>query len=205
VAPQVVVEESAAPKPSKSARRVVVVEETEPTPIGRRVPRPSAYAPSTRTEPVRDHRMMMWILFAVAGIAFAVAARWARDRDITPAAPPAPTPVAAAEPTVTAAAPAVEPEPTASPDTSSAQDLPLPAGAKVPQGQGLLEVIAGNGNTILVDGSQVGLGPVVKLPLAPRKDPYEVRIKLRGEDQVRFVLVKEGRLTRLRVAPPWSR
>ena len=205
VAPQVVVEEPPAPKPSKSARRVVVVEETEPTPVGRRVPRPSAYAPSTRTEPVRDNRMMMWILFAVAGIAFAVAARWARDRDITPAAPPAPTPVAAAEPSVTAAAPAVEPEPSAAPDTSSAQDLPLPAGAKVPQGQGLLEVIAGNGNTILVDGSQVGLGPVVKLPLAPRKDPYEVRIKLRGEDQVRFVLVKEGRLTRLRVAPPWSR
>jgi CheY-like chemotaxis protein len=205
VAPQVVIEESPAPKPSKSARRPVVVEETEPTPVGRRVPRPSAYAPSTRAEPVRDNRMMMWILFAVAGIAFAVAARWARERDATPAAPPEPTPVAPAQPTVTAAAPPVEPEPTAAPDTSSAQDLPLPAGAKVPQGQGLLEVIAGNGNMILVDGSQVGLGPVVKLPLAPRKDPYEVRIKLRGEDQVRFVLVKEGRLARLRVAPPWSR
>jgi CheY-like chemotaxis protein len=203
VAPQVVVE-SPPPKPVK-AKRPVVVEETEPTPVGRRVPRPSAYAPSVRPEPARDNRMMMWVLFAVAGIAFAVAARWAREREVAPALPPVSPPAAPAEPTATAAAPAAEPESTAAPDTSSAQDLPLPAGAKVPQGQGLLEVIAGQGNTILVDGSQVGLGPLVKLPLAPRKDPYEVRIKLRGEDQVRFVVVKEGRLTRLRVAPPWSR
>ena len=65
--------------------------------------------------------------------------------------------------------------------------------------------IAGTSDTIFIDGTQVGTGPVVKRPLAPRKDPYEIRVKLRGEERVRFVQVKEGRLTRLRIAPPWSR
>jgi len=32
-----------------------------------------------------------------------------------------------------------------------------------------------------------------------------VRVKLRGEERVRFVSVKEGKLIRVRVAPPWSR
>jgi hypothetical protein len=69
----------------------------------------------------------------------------------------------------------------------------------------MLEVVAGTSDTIWIDGTHVGNGPIVKRALAPRKDPYEIRVKLRGEDRVRFALVKDGRLTRIRIAPPWSR
>ncbi|AUX26963.1 transcriptional regulator [Sorangium cellulosum] len=84
------------------------------------------------------------------------------------------------------------------------EDLPLAATDKVPEGQGLLEVIAGAGDTLYVDGRKVGKGSV-KLPLAPKADAYEIRAKLRDEERVRFALVKAGRLTRLRIAPPWRR
>jgi hypothetical protein len=69
----------------------------------------------------------------------------------------------------------------------------------------MLEVVAGTKDTIFVDGRLIGEGPTQKLPLAPRREPYEIRVKLRGEERVRFVTVKQGRLARLRVAPPWSR
>jgi hypothetical protein len=69
----------------------------------------------------------------------------------------------------------------------------------------MLEVVAGSGNSIYIDGRLVGKGPVVKLPVSARAEPYQVRVELRGEDQVRFVAVKAGRLARLRVAPPWTR
>jgi hypothetical protein len=85
------------------------------------------------------------------------------------------------------------------------QDLPLRPDDKVPAGQGMLEVVAGVSDTIHVDNRLIGNGPIVKLPLGPRAEPYEIRIKLRGEERVRFALVREGRLTRVRVAPPWSR
>ncbi|MEO7329759.1 MAG: hypothetical protein ABI193_14360, partial [Minicystis sp.] len=72
-------------------------------------------------------------------------------------------------------------------------------------GQGMLEVTAGSNDSIYIDGTLVGNGPIVKRALAPRKEPYEIRVRLRGEERVRFALVKEARLTKLRVAPPWSR
>jgi hypothetical protein len=85
------------------------------------------------------------------------------------------------------------------------QEGPLRPDDQVPPGAGMLEIVAGTSDTVFIDGTQVGNGPVVKRALAPRKEPYEIRVKLRGEERVRFVLVKEGRLTRVRIAPPWSR
>ena len=173
------------------------------------MPRPSSYVPTSKPEaPRRDtQRLSMWILFAVAGVAFAVAARWAREREVHEvAAPPQPAPPPALPVPTAAQEPAPEPEATVAKE-SPAQDLALRSDDKVAEGQGMLEVVAGTGNTIYVDGRLIGSGPVAKVPLAPKAkgEPYEVRVKLRGEDQVRFVVVKEGRLTRLRVAPPWSR
>lgn len=161
----------------------------------------------------------MWGLFAVAGIVFAVGARLAHDRDLARQKALA-APVVTAEPrAVEPSPPPPPPAPTAAPalpadlkgDGASKTDPilpyegPLRASDQVPPGQGMLEVVAGTSDTIFIDGTQVGTGPVVKRPLAPRKDPYEIRVKLRGEERVRFVQVKEGRLTRLRIAPPWSR
>jgi hypothetical protein len=41
------------------------------------------------------------------------------------------------------------------------------------------------------------------LPLKARK--YEVRVKTRGDERTRFVEVKENKLVRVRIAPPWQR
>src|SRR6185437_5812050 len=153
----------------------------------------------------------MWGLFAVAGIVFAVGARLSRERELSQRAAPLPAPA------ITAEARAAEPVPPApappEADTEGAskvdpilpQEGPLRADDKVPPGQGMLEVVAGTSDTVWIDGTLVGNGPIVKRALAPRKAPYEIRVKLRGEERVRFALVKEARLTRLRIAPPWSR
>jgi hypothetical protein len=172
----------------------------------------------------------MWLLFAAAGIMFAVGARISRDRSMNQAsAPPASLPAMTVEAPPQAAAPpeALAPSPAAAPkdapaalSTASAadrpegetaenpvlpQDLPLRKEDKVPAGQGMLEIVAGASDTVYVDHRLIGAGPVLKLPLAPKPGPYEIRVKLRGEERVRFAVVKEGRLTRLRVAPPWAR
>ncbi|WP_437991232.1 response regulator [Sorangium sp. So ce145] len=199
------------------------------SPTPRRVRRPSAYVP-TPQPPARDNRTTMWVLFAVAAFVFAVAARLSRDHELQGAppppeqpSPPAAEPAAAAAPgaaapaaagssgAVVAAAVAAAPAPAvAGPigETTSnpvlPEDLPLTAGHKVPEGQGMLEVIAGAGDTLFVDGRKVGTGSV-KLPLAPKDGVYEIRAKLRDEERVRFAVVKAGRLTRLRIAPPWRR
>jgi hypothetical protein len=72
------------------------------------------------------------------------------------------------------------------------------------KGQGLLEVVAGRNDEIVVDGKEVGHGPTVKLTVEASDEPHEVRVKLRGEERVRYVVVKEATRVRLRVAPPWS-
>ncbi|MRG94587.1 response regulator [Polyangium spumosum] len=176
-------------------------------------------APPSRREGSSRTRLSAWILFAVAGTVFAVGSRIANQRVApapAPAALAAPTAVASAEPPSAATAPAPEPEATAAApgdrrEGESAdfpvmpEDLPLRAEHKVPAGQGLLEVVVGPSDSVHVDGQLVGTGPVVQAKLAPKKDPYEIRVRLRGEERVRFALVKEGRLTRLRIAPPWSR
>ncbi|WP_437599138.1 response regulator [Sorangium sp. So ce590] len=194
------------------------------SPTPRRVRRPSAYVP-TPPPPARDNRMTMWVLFAVAAFVFAVAARLSRDHELQSAPPPAqpPSPSAAevqvaATPGAAAAAAAATAGAAAAPPAVAAagpigettanpvlpEDLPLAAEHKVPEGHGMLEVIAGSGDTLFVDGRKVGTGSA-KLPLAPKDGVYEIRAKLRDEERVRFALVKAGRLTRLRIAPPWRR
>jgi CheY-like chemotaxis protein len=227
--------EPAPPAPAVSAHARPAVpapsfdERLDETP-SRTVRRPSSYAvPDAPPRPSRGKDAQeggttrsMWILFALAGIVFAVGARLSRDRELArPTPPPAATPEAQAPegkapeakaPEAPAPQPTV-PTPPAEPrsdgesktDPILPQEGPLRADDKVPPGQGMLEVVAGTSDTIWIDGTHVGNGPIIKRALAPRKEPYEIRVKLRGEDRVRFALVKEGRLTRIRVAPPWSR
>ena len=77
--------------------------------------------------------------------------------------------------------------------------------AKLKKGHALLEVVAGRGHTVFVDGKRVGQGPVVKVPVKATAQPHEVRVKMKGEERVRYVVVKPMTRLRLRVAPPWSR
>jgi len=171
-------------------------------------------APPTRREG-SSSKLSMWILFAVAGTVFAVGSRMSQQRAAAPPPPPAApieAPPAVEPPPAPAQAGAVEPasmrdrrEGDSADFPVMPQDLALRPEDKVPAGQGLLEVIAGPSDAIYVDGQLAGNGPVVKAPYAPKRDPYEIRVRLRGEERVRFALVKEGRLTRLRIAPPWSR
>jgi CheY-like chemotaxis protein len=205
----------------------VILHASEESP-SRAVRRPSDFAPHapaavvapapaapTPKEPVA-HNRSMWALFAVAGIVFAVGARLSREHHVIPE--PVPPPALEAPKPVETAAAAVAPRPadTAAPEapkgpgeTASNPILPLDSPLRdtdqVPPGQGMLEVVAGTSDTIFIDNQQVGNGPSIKRALAPKKEPYEVRVKLRGEERVRFVLVKEARLTKVRIAPPWAR
>ncbi|WP_437876099.1 response regulator [Sorangium sp. So ce513] len=217
-----------APPALRAAPTLAPAVDESPTP--RRVRRPSAYVPTAQTPPARDNRMTMWVLFAIAAFVFAVGARLSREHELQgaqaaapPQLPPAAEPTAAGTPG--AAAPAGAAAATASgaaaadaapagaaaaptgettADPVLPEDLPLTAEHKVPAGHGMLEVTAGSGDTLYVDGRKVGTGSV-KLPLAPKAGPYEIRAKLRDEERVRFAVVKADRLTRLRIAPPWRR
>jgi len=244
VSKPMVVAKPASPKPSVVAKPVRKVPpptslgSLEPPPVEElpplRATLPSSHAPRPRAvevervsapvaePPKRDNsnmRVGAWILFALAGVVFAVGSRVSNQRSQQQAQAEQAQHAAAPVETV-AQQPAPEPTPEAPVQTQAPldrkagdtadfpilpQDLPLKAEDKVPKGQGLLEVIAGPSDSIFVDGLLIGTGPVVKAPLAPKKDPYEIRLRLRGEERVRFALVKEGRLSRLRIAPPWSR
>ncbi|MBK9261235.1 MAG: response regulator [Polyangiaceae bacterium] len=237
------VSKKVSPKPpvAKPVTRVVppmTLGSLEPPPVEElpppRTALPSSHAPRPRMAeaevhagmqaaepPKRDNSRMRvgaWILFALAGVVFAVGSRVSHQRSLEAAQ--AQQAAQVAEPADTEAVQAVEPAPEAPVETATSldrkegesadfpvlpQDLPLRKEDKVPKGQGLLEVVAGPSDTIFVDGQLIGTGPVVKVPLAPKKDPYEIRLRLRGEERVRFALVKEGRMSRLRIAPPWSR
>ena len=191
-----------------------------PDPRGRRAADVmGAPPPPKAAEPGKSNRTM-WGLFAVAGIVFAIGARIARDREVASHAP-------AAAPVAETAAPAAAPAPNAANASQNATpaepeavvrgegetkndpilpvDAPLRADDKVPPGQGMLEVVAGTSDQIFIDGTLVGNGPIVKRALAPKKEPYEIRVKVRGEERVRFAKVTDAHLTRLRIAPPWSR
>ncbi|NUP10258.1 MAG: response regulator [Polyangiaceae bacterium] len=208
------------PPPAPVAPKESAKERTDPTP---RFPLPSAYLAPTAPKK-RDHKTLYWIAFALVGVVFAVWARWSRDRpapnegDViaemdarasgeSKAADPAnaqPTSdVEASEPLE----PADAKEPTAKAKSEEAplEELPLRDGDRVKKGQGLLEIVAGKSDTVYVDGKAIGSGPVVSLPMKARKDPYEVKLKTRNEEKSRFVTVKEGKLIRLRLAPPWQR
>ncbi|MEP7122306.1 MAG: response regulator [Byssovorax sp.] len=207
------IEPRAAPLP-------VIIHASEESP-SRVVRRPSEFAPhGAATEspappkPI-THNRSLWALFAVAGIVFAVGARLSRDHQVIPE--PVPPPAAEAPKPAEAAAPeAPKPAETAVPEAPKGPgeskvnpimptDSPLRDTDQVPPGQGMLEVVAGTSDTIFIDGQQVGSGPIIKRALAPRKEPYEIRVKLRGEERVRFVMIKEARLSKVRISPPWSR
>lgn len=209
------------------------VKETTPTPS--RVRKPSQFAPQAAPEgaskpvPSRKTNVSTWLIFALTGIVFAVGARVSRERELRQAAAisqaaqgrpetaavPAPNAKNTELPVLTVSTsepqPAQQIAPAATADAKSEskdelpEDLPLPANEKVPAGKGLLEVVAGPHDSIYVDNKLIGSGPVVKHVLVPKAGTYEIRVKLRGEERVRFATVKEGRLTRVRVAPPWSR
>ncbi|EYF03603.1 Hypothetical protein CAP_5394 [Chondromyces apiculatus DSM 436] len=210
------VQESAPSPPPPRARAVPPAPpiDESPSPTPRRVRRPSSFAPSAMgpapAEPPRESRATMWVLLAVAAFVFAVGARLARERDLQVAAAPAPEPL----PAEAEAAP--PPEPSATPAASNAtpgesadnpllpEDLPLPADQKVPDGQALIEIVAGPNDEVLVDGKLLGKG-TVRASLEIKSTPHEIRARLRGEERVRFVQIKAGRLTRLRLSPPWRR
>lgn len=195
------------------------VKEVTPKPheVTPRVPRPSAFLPPQKPAK-KDSKMLLWVGFAVAGLAFAGWARWHRD-SVTPEAPPPPAPEAAAAmptpveaPEANPAAepqspapemPAVDPRPAV--DQNQVEDLPLRPTDNIKARSGLLEVVCGKSDTVYVDNKLIGSGPVVSRAFKARDEPYEVRVKLRGEERVRYVVVKKGRLARVRVAPPWSR
>jgi hypothetical protein len=69
----------------------------------------------------------------------------------------------------------------------------------------VLEVVAGKSDTIYVDGKALGSGPTLSIPLRARDKPYELKVKQRGEERVVEVVVIEGRMARVRLAPPWQR
>ena len=210
------------PRPTPKAPPPPVITSLEETP-SRTVRRPSSFAagevppppPAREARDTAKPNRTMWALFAVAGIVFAIGARLSRERELAhpPAPPPAPTVDLRATEPVPSAAPSPAPvvpadgrsEGESKVDPILPQESSLRADDKVPSGQGMLEVVAGTSDTIWIDGTLVGNGPIVKRALAPKKEPYEIRVRLRGEERVRFALVKDGRLTRLRIAPPWSR
>lgn len=200
----------------------VIIQASEESP-SRSVRRPSDFAPHAAAseapapapkEPAA-HNFRMWALFAVAGIVFAVGARLSRDHRAVPEPVPPPAALAPA-PVEAAAAEAPKPAETAAPEAPKGPgeskvnpilpiESPLRDTDQVPPGQGMLEIVAGTSDTIFIDNQLVGNGPIIKRALAPKKEPYEIRVKLRGEERVRFVLIKDARLTKVRISPPWSR
>jgi DNA-binding response OmpR family regulator len=186
-----------------------------------RLPMPSAWATKGDSAPKKKSRS--WLLpmaFGAIGVSLAVGARWYREQQPYSATPPPAQLQAPLPPVPTAAAPPVQaptqtdqaPEDEAgqeqgAPEPDPAIELPLTKEeiAKLKDGQGVLEVVAGRKNQVFVEGRKVGRGPVVTLPLEARDEPYEVRVKMEGEERVRYVVVKKGVRRRVRVAPPWSR
>ena len=199
----------------------VIIQANEESP-SRSVRRPSDFAPHAAAaeapapspkEPVA-HNFRMWALFAVAGIVFAVGARLSRDHQVIPE--PVPPPAVEAPKPAEVAAEGPKPVETAAPEAPKGPgeskinpilpiESPLHDTDQVPPGQGMLEIVAGTSDTVFIDNQLVGNGPVIKRALAPKKEPYEIRVKLRGEERVRFVLIKDARLTKVRISPPWSR
>ncbi|MFO0551353.1 MAG: response regulator [Polyangiaceae bacterium] len=182
---------------------------------------PSAFLNHLAPPPKRDRRVFYWVAFAVAGLGFALWARWSRERSLASesalmasmgssqvgaSAPSGQVPEDALNPLPSADIPVTKSEPSLSrTDDQAPEELPLREGEKLKKGLGLLEIVAGKSDTVYVDGKPVGSGPVVSLPLKARKEAYEVKVKTRGEERSRSVTVKEGKLVRLRLAPPWQR
>ncbi|MEZ4300206.1 MAG: response regulator [Polyangiaceae bacterium] len=192
-----------------------IVEEDESPPPRRSKRKERAETPAAPAVTKSSPRIGVWVMCAVAGIVFAVGARISQDRKGPPAVAAAPAVVvpatASAEPTTSA------PKPSSAPALSKVtvpgetiddpilpQEAPLRADEKVPSGQGILEVIAGPSDEISIDGQPTVAGPVVKATLAPRAQPYEIKVKLKSEERTRYATIKEGKRTRVRIAPPWN-
>jgi CheY-like chemotaxis protein len=183
-----------------------------------RLPMPSAWATRGAEPPVRkkSSRWVAPLVFGLVGISLAIGARYMRERQpLEPEQPMIITPQVG-EPGASEGTDPVTQLPTppaadgtAAPLSPSEQPVELPLSkkeaAKLKKGQGLLEIVAGRGHTIFVDGKRVGQGPVVKVPVKATAQPHEIRVKMTGEERVRYVVVKPKTRLRLRVAPPWSR
>ncbi|MBI4703113.1 MAG: response regulator [Deltaproteobacteria bacterium] len=206
-----------APVPSTPAAVSAACWEQEPpsvwaaaphAPAAPRVPGPSAYAtlgaPEARPRR-RTTRLALPVIFGIAGVCLAIGARFLREQQGPPPSPPAPAEVAAGAtepPGAATGAGSQDPSPGAADEPV---ELPLAKGDQVGPTQGLLEVVAGKGDRIFVDGKLIGSGPAATVTLEARPKPVEVRVKLRGEERVRYVAIKKGVRLRVRVAPPWSR
>ncbi|MFO0587547.1 MAG: response regulator [Polyangiaceae bacterium] len=192
-------------------------EDDESPPPRRAKHRDTRASRTPEAPPVKPNsRMGLWIMCAVAGVVFAVGARISQERRATGNATPEPPPPAVTAAAATTAAPTAAPSaapaaPTitvpgeAPSDPILPQEAPLRSDEKVPSGQGILEVVVGPSDEVSIDGKPTVAGPVVKATLAPREKPYEIRVKMRGEERTRYALVKEGKRTRVRIAPPWNR
>ncbi len=222
-------------QPSARAEAPVVQpprEQDADEPIMPRVPGPSSYAPRGYGDPPPAgkswSRWILPLLFAIIGVSLAIGARWWRQNRAAPLPATEPTPAVQphavgapgqAQPARAPAQPPVSPAPTPAPaDNDStppntplapeqAIELPLSKKqrAKLRAGEGLLEIVAGRKDKIYVDGRLLGRGPLRKLRLKADGKTHEIRVKLRGEERVRYVVMKPAVRLRIRIAPPWSR
>jgi hypothetical protein len=86
---------------------------------------------------------------------------------------------------------------------NSGEDLPLPAGAVITPGQGLLDIETGGREAIFVDGAELGRGPFLRLTIAP--GVHDVRLRAHGEEKIKFAMVRAARRTRLPFSSTWTR
>jgi CheY-like chemotaxis protein len=86
---------------------------------------------------------------------------------------------------------------------NAGEDLPLPAGAVITPGQGLLDIETGGREAIFVDGVELGRGPFLRLTIAP--GVHDVRLRAHGEEKIKFAMVRSARRTRLPFASTWTR
>ena len=89
----------------------------------------------------------------------------------------------------------IETDGAASATPTSGEDLPLPIGAVITPGQGLLDIETGGREAIFVDNVELGRGPFLRLTIAP--GVHDVRLRAHGEQTIRFAIVRAGRRTRL--------
>src|SRR5262249_22305814 len=87
--------------------------------------------------------------------------------------------------------------------SAAGEDLPLPTGAVITPGQGLLDIETGGREAIFVDGVELGRGPFLRLTINP--GVHDVRLRAHGEEKVRFAMVRAARRTRLPFASTWTR
>ena len=194
-----------APSPALGVDEALAAQSDEP-------PESSPRSDAQRPRPAP--RALAWLLLGAvltAAVVVGLQAVSAGRRARAPEPPPRPTPSAVAAPTV--AAPTITPvtddeggapAPSASaPEIApGGEDLPLPAGASLGPGQGMLEVVAGARDTVVLDRAELGHGPLLRVAVDP--GTHEVRVRTQGDDRVRFAFIREGRRTRLPFTAPWQ-